>query len=278
MSACIWEMSTMLELAAQAGIYLLVALVATTAGALTGMGGGVIIKPVLDALGHFDVRSIGMLSSITVLSMATVSIFSGRKAIRQTSAGKIAVPLSLGAVLGGILGDWVMDSVSGAATGAGVTIIQNCLLAVLCVGVMLYMRSRDALPRRMWRSKLAALGTGIALGTFATFLGIGGGPINVALIIFVFGVDIKTAAACSLVTIWFSQATKLLAACLAGSLAAYNLTMLPVMIAGAVLGGFLGRHFQMRLSERALGRAFGGMQFVIIGLCVWNIVQNMLFV
>ncbi|WP_062320313.1 hypothetical protein [Halolactibacillus sp. JCM 19043] len=56
-------------------LYFLVALVATLLGSLAGLGGGVIIKPILDLLGDFDLATISILSSVTVLSMAVVSMF-----------------------------------------------------------------------------------------------------------------------------------------------------------------------------------------------------------
>ena len=55
-------------------IYFLVALFATSLGSISGMGGGVIIKPFLDAFGQFDAATIGVLSSVTVLTMALVAV------------------------------------------------------------------------------------------------------------------------------------------------------------------------------------------------------------
>ena len=55
-------------------LYFLIAIGATTVGSLTGMGGGVIIKPLMDLLGGFDVETIGVLSSITVFAMSIVSV------------------------------------------------------------------------------------------------------------------------------------------------------------------------------------------------------------
>ena len=55
-------------------LYLLIAIPATTIGALTGMGGGVNMKPVMDMLAQYDVASISMLSSITVFTMSVVSL------------------------------------------------------------------------------------------------------------------------------------------------------------------------------------------------------------
>lgn len=54
-------------------VYFLIALLATTAGAMTGMGGGVIIKPLLDLLGDYDAATIGVLSALTVFVMSLVS-------------------------------------------------------------------------------------------------------------------------------------------------------------------------------------------------------------
>lgn len=61
-------------------IYFVVVWIATTAGALTGMGGGVIIKPVLDVIGEYDAATIGVLCSCTVFTMSIVSI---HKQVRQ---------------------------------------------------------------------------------------------------------------------------------------------------------------------------------------------------
>lgn len=41
---------------------------------MTGMGGGVIIKPAMDFIGTYNAQTIGVISSITVFSMSIVSI------------------------------------------------------------------------------------------------------------------------------------------------------------------------------------------------------------
>ncbi len=64
-------------------LYFLVAILATTIGSLAGIGGGVIIKPAMDFLGHYDLPTISVISSITVLSMAIVSTW--RRSIRDTA-------------------------------------------------------------------------------------------------------------------------------------------------------------------------------------------------
>lgn len=50
-------------------IYFLVALLSTICGSMAGLGGGVIIKPVLDFLGDYNIETIGVLSACTIFSI-----------------------------------------------------------------------------------------------------------------------------------------------------------------------------------------------------------------
>ena len=61
----------------------LVSFLASTAGAICGIGGGVIIKPVLDLFQMASVSTISFLSGCTVLSMSLYSV--GRAAASRDS-------------------------------------------------------------------------------------------------------------------------------------------------------------------------------------------------
>ena len=89
-------------------IYFILAFFATTVGSLTGMGGGVIIKPLMDMFGDFDVQTISIISSITVLTMAVVSVIKQIKSKTEIPF-KTAMPLAAGSVLGGFIGKEVLD-------------------------------------------------------------------------------------------------------------------------------------------------------------------------
>lgn len=54
--------------------YACVVLLATTIGATAGLGGGVIIKPLLDLIGWHSLADISFISTCTVLSMALYSV------------------------------------------------------------------------------------------------------------------------------------------------------------------------------------------------------------
>lgn len=256
-------------------LYLLISLFATTLGAITGVGGGVIIKPALDIIKEFDVGTIGVLSCITVFSMSIVSIIKQMRQKAQIDL-KIALPLAVGSVLGGQLGQGALETaISGLKLQQTVVVIQNSVLAALLVGVFLYMMKKDALPTLHVHSILPSVLVGVILGFLSSFLGIGGGPINVAVILFVFSLDIKAATLYSIVTIFFAQASKLAGIVLTTGFEKYNLTVLPVMVAGAIAGGFVGSMLNKRFSKKSVELCFDIVQCLVFLICICNIVRNM---
>ena len=89
-------------------IYFLIIIFANTIGAISGMGGGVIIKPLLDAIGAHSLSAISFYSSIAVFTMAIVST------IKQLNNGiKVqlipVLTLSIGSVIGGFLGNELFE-------------------------------------------------------------------------------------------------------------------------------------------------------------------------
>ena len=155
---------------------------------------------------------------------------------------------------------------------AGIVLVV--VLGVLILVVYWYMRHKGSIRGRHWDSLLPALLVGLFLGICSSFLGIGGGPINVALIIFLFSYDTKTAAVCSLITILFAQVSKLCSVALGAGLAAYDLSAAPVMVAGAIAGGFIGAALNKKLPEKTVEKAFNGVQLLVLAICVFNIIRN----
>ena len=238
------------------------------------MGGGVIMKPVLDVLNDFDASTINLLSSLTVLSMALVSV--GKHITRKTKVDySIAVPLAIGSVLGGIAGDfgiqWIIRQAKNNQT---VLFIQNLLLAALILLVFIYMQKRDKIKSLGLKGCFPAAMAGLLLGSISSFLGIGGGPLNVALIIFFFSMPIKMATVSSLVIILFAQLAKLGTAVAFGELLTHNLTMLPPMIIGAIVGGLIGAKLHAQLSEKKVEFLFNGAQILVFIITLTNIFRN----
>lgn len=129
-------------------VYFVIAFGATTVGSMTGMGGGVVIKPLLDVLHDFDVETIGGLSAITVFSMAVVSI--GKQMLAKTKIPFAqGIPLAVGSVLGGLWGQNMLELVVRVfRVQEQILVIQNVLLGILIFFVWLYMRKKDRIQGR----------------------------------------------------------------------------------------------------------------------------------
>ena len=96
-------------------IFFLVALAASVAGAICGIGGGVIIKPVLDLL-HLETVTkmhftISFLSGCTVLSMSCYSVGKSLLAKERSVSLDVGTPLALGAAAGGLAGNQLFAAV-----------------------------------------------------------------------------------------------------------------------------------------------------------------------
>ena len=132
-------------------LYFLIAIGATTVGSLTGMGGGVIIKPLMDVLHGFDVQTIGVLSSLTVFSMSVVSI--GKQMLARTKIPfGTAIPLALGSVMGGLAGEKLLQVIVDALrANSAVTVVQNVVLSLLILAVFLYMKNKSRIPSQELR-------------------------------------------------------------------------------------------------------------------------------
>ncbi len=260
----------------QYAVYFLLALFATTVGSLTGMGGGVIIKPLMDVLGDYNVQTIGIVSSITVFSMALVSVGKQIKAKTEIPF-KTAVPLAIGSVIGGFLGEKLLDFIVEIfEANSVVTVVQNCVLAILILCVFIYMKNKHKIKGKELNGIFVSLVVGVFLGNCSSFLGIGGGPINVALIIYLFSVNTKTATVCSLITILFAQISKLTTVALTTGFAGFDLSVAPVMIIGAILGGFIGASFNKKCKEKTVEKAFNCVQLLVLSITIFNIVKNIM--
>ena len=85
-------------------LFFVVSLLASVAGAICGIGGGVIIKPVLDMAHLADVSTISFLSGCTVLSMSCYSVGKSMLAKDSSVDLKSGTYLAVGAAIGGVCG------------------------------------------------------------------------------------------------------------------------------------------------------------------------------
>lgn len=165
-------------------LYGIIIIFATFMGAFVGLGGGVIIKPLLDLIGKDSVAVVNFISTCAVFSM---SISSTVKHIRSKTKidFKLIISLSVGAVIGGILGSKLFDYLLGIFNNNMLKSLQGLILGILLVISVIYINIKNAKSFKI-TNPICIVAVGLTLGFIASFLGVGGGPINVAFVVLFF--------------------------------------------------------------------------------------------
>lgn len=255
----------------------LVSFLASTIGSVCGIGGGVLMKPLLDAFQIMSVSVVNFLSGCTVLTMSVVSLFRGRRRGGQAIRLKTTIPLGIGAALGGILGKYLFAFLQEtAADSEAVGAIQAACLLTITVMTLLYTLFRKHMPSFQVTSKTVCVLAGIVLGMMSSFLGIGGGPINLVVLFLLFSMDTKTASRNSLYIIMLSQAASLLNMFAIHTIPRVKTEELAVMILGGVLGGITGAALNRKISNDLVNRLFIGIMVVIIMINIYNLTSRLL--
>lgn len=240
-------------------------------GTICGMGGGIIIKPVLDATAAMGVATVSFMSGCAVIAMSCWSV--GKAAIRGDAALDLrSTPLlAIGAALGGVAGKQLFNLVAAqfanpdAAGG-----VQAALLLLATLLTLLYTLRRERFHPRQLKSRLAALGVGLLLGLLGAFLGIGGGPFNVAVLCHFFSMPTKRATQNSLLIVLFSQLAGTLQTLLCRGAPEVEPLLLAAMIAVAVAASEAGQRIHRRISERQATRCLEGAMLFIMGISAYN--------
>ncbi len=234
----------------------LIAFGASTVGAMAGIGGGVIIKPLLDALNLFPAEQIGLYSSATVFAMAVASLV--QNLLKKVEIDfKLGFKIFIGATLGGFIGSSLLGLLgSNIGNTDTVTVIQAITLIIFLVISILLIKFKDNLNIAYFDKSILPIFIGISLGSIASFLSIGGGPINVAFIAVLLGFELKKAVLYSILTIFFSQATNLTLAAFNGDFTGIDHIVLLFMMVGGVIGGLLGTKLSSKVHTNTLRRVF----------------------
>jgi uncharacterized membrane protein YfcA len=256
----------------------LICLIATTLGAISGIGGGVIIKPVFDAAVGLTVSQISFLSGCSVLAMSVVSLITAKGGNAKIDKAR-TTPLAIGSAVGGVVGKLAFDVIKRLARGDGVVgTFQSVVMILLTVGVLFYVLNKRRIITYNVSSKWISIVIGLILGILSSFLGIGGGPINLAVLYFFFSMDTKTAALNSLYMIFFAQTASLLYSIVSFSIPQIDYIALSVMIISGIIGGMMGRKINKKMSSHAVDILFCCMLIVIIGISIYNFTKYLLLI
>jgi len=253
-------------------LFFIISFLSCIIGAICGIGGGVIMKPVLDAFHMAPVSVISFLSGCSVLAMSVISFGKNLKAGREII--KKSTLLAVGAAIGGLLGKSGFQSAmiffgDDRIVGLG----QSIIMFILNTGVLLYTVSKVNITTLQVSNKGLCLLIGLALGTLSAFLGIGGGAINIMMLCCFFSMGTKEAGVASLNIIMLSQLTGLGNTLIFRNIPAFGIGQLFVMIAGGILGGSMGHYIKSEITEKHVERLFIMALVLIIIINVYNIYQ-----
>ncbi|MFQ5777952.1 MAG: sulfite exporter TauE/SafE family protein [Terriglobia bacterium] len=227
-------------------LLIVLGLLAGAFGALLGLGGSVILVPLLVLLLPFPLH--------TVLAAGLVCVIATSSAAAGVYLQRGWVDVRLGMLL-------ELGTVTGALTGASLVLLlpENLLKGIfggfLLVAAVLMLRRpprqaeeiADTVPAYRARNYPLGISVSYLAGNVSGLLGIGGGPIQVPLMYLGMGVPLKVAAATSNFIMGVTAA--------AGALLYYNRGSLVVAVtAPLVLGVLVGAQLGSRLARRVRSR------------------------
>jgi hypothetical protein len=256
-----------------AAIYFLIATLVSAIGAISGIGGGMILKPVMDSLGTMSVPVISFLTGCAVLSMSSVSLL--RSVGKRTMIRlKTSLFLAIGASVGGIAGKGIFQyALKLLARDRYIGIIQATLLLLLNIAVLLYMVYKGRIRTFKVLNPMASTVIGLFLGILASFLGIGGGPINIAVLYCLYSMRPKETVLNSLFIIFCSQIASLATSIAARTVPSFPVERLVLMCSGAIGGSYLGGRISHRTSERGVEHFFLIVLILLVGINIYNITR-----
>lgn len=226
----------------------LIGLAAGILGGGLGVGGGIVIVPLLlwAGLGRHRAHATSLAAIIFIASAGAFSF--GISGEVDLVAG---ITVGMGGVVGSVVGATVMHRVSARA----LTMVFGLVLLVAGIRLVL---SAEPLPGAadfpMLGQTAIALGIGIVSGFFAGLAGIGGGVVIVPSTVFLLGLEQHEAQGTSLLAIVLTS--------VAGSLVNRRNQRLRLMDGlvtgvGGIVGSLIGSRLALLLEARTLSVLFG---------------------
>lgn len=248
----------------------LIAIFASVIGALTGVGSGIVFKTVCDLINAGSVLTIGFYSTIMVFTMSIVSIY------KQIKNGfkfnfPFLISISLGSILGGYVGNFFLYQASSGIPEKKIKLIQSIILFFTLILLTIYTRKRvnsHKIPIQNW---ILAFFLGLFLGTISIFLAIGGGPLNVSLLIIIFHFTMKQSTIYSISTVFFSQISKIISVIASAQYHIFDLKMIPLLIIASIIGAYVGTTWNQKISAFKLEKIYTIFMIVLTTITGFNV-------
>ncbi|MYB47639.1 MAG: sulfite exporter TauE/SafE family protein [Cenarchaeum sp. SB0662_bin_33] len=220
--------------------FVLLAVAACALASIVGLGGGLVIVPVLIFLGLSP--PIAAFSSLAAtMSNATASsmVYAKQRRIEYKEAVKLGLMAIPGSVLGAAL-----------SKDAGVD-LYSVLLAGILISAGVYVYIRPRLRNRPHPGTFIFLSISVGVSFFAgvvsSYFGIGGGVIFVPLLVILSGMSVMRAAPTSIMALLLTSVAGIVTHGVLGDTAAILALLLS---AGGLLGGMAGAKLSREVGER----------------------------
>ena len=224
-------------------------------GSIIGLGGGIIIVPVLTFFG-FSPALASSNSIFAVFSNAIASSISYAKQRRIEYS--IGLKLGLLSIPGTVVGAFISSDITPS--------IFKILFALILISASIYIFSKRKIEQKNYNlSKqimILAIGASFFAGIISGLFGVGGGIIFVPLMVVAMGLSMKNAAPTSQFILLFASASALVTHTLLGHPDFYQALLLSV---GAFVGGLVGARLSLEIKENSLKIL---ISIVMIGVAV----------
>jgi uncharacterized membrane protein YfcA len=216
--------------------------VAGVIGSIIGLGGGIVIVPVLTILGipHTMASSSSLFAAFSN-SVASTASYAKQKRIDYKNGLRLGLFSIPGTILGAIL--------SGQATPDAFKVLFGIVLVVSCY--YLFVKRNLESRQSVISTKMLVISSGISFfaGILSSFFGIGGGVVFVPLMIVGLGLAVKNATATSQLILMFSSASGMITHALLGHAQFEYAALLSV---GAFAGGLVGARLSLEIKENKI--------------------------
>jgi len=219
-----------------------VGFVAGVLGSMIGLGGGIIVVPILTFAGFGPSLAVSnsLFAAFSNAAASTIS-YSRQKRIEYS----IGLKLGLLAIPGTVLGALISSDVA-----PGVFKILFGLVLISC-SIYIFLRKKIETKEQNYSKQIMilAIGGSFFAGIISSFFGIGGGIIFVPLMVVAMGMGMKNAAPTSQFILLFVSFSGLVTHSFLGHPDFYQALLLS---AGAFAGGLIGARLSLEIKERSL--------------------------
>jgi len=211
-------------------------------GSIIGLGGGIIIVPVLTFFG-FSPALAASNSIFAVFSNAIASSISYAKQRRIEYS--IGLKLGLLSIPGTVVGAFISSEITPS--------IFKILFALILISASIYIFFKRKIEQKNYNlSKqimILAIGASFVAGIISGLFGVGGGIIFVPLMVVAMGLSMKNAAPTSQFILLFASGSALVTHTILGHPDFYQALLLAT---GAFVGGLVGARLSLEIKENSL--------------------------